>query len=96
VRRASNPFAQRPSGVSRFAIDGSAERAPWMSNFRRYLLPRLLILERRGLPPVVDCLGTRPSQAARSRPLAKLSALPMAAIKLYLEFNDLPRLVEAR
>ena len=51
-----------------------------MSNFRRYLLPRLLIPESLGFPPVVDCFGTRPSHAARSRPLAKLSALPMAAI----------------
>src|SRR5271165_1602581 len=34
-----------------------------------------------GLPPVVNCRGTRPSQAARSRPRSKLSACPMAAIK---------------
>ena len=34
----------------------------------QYLLPRLLIRSSFGLPPVVNCRGTRPSQAARSRP----------------------------
>ena len=36
---------------------------------------------RRGLPPVVDWRGTRPSHAARSRPRAKELALPTAAIR---------------
>ena len=33
------------------------------------------------LPAVVDCLGTSPNHGARSRPLAKLSAWPIAAVK---------------
>ena len=32
---------------------GIAARAPWISILRRYLLPRLVIPSRRGLPPVV-------------------------------------------
>jgi hypothetical protein len=67
-------FAHRPSGVSRSAIWGSAARAPWINCLRRYLLPRLLIPSSFGLPPVVNCLGTKPSHAARSRPWPKLSA----------------------
>ena len=35
--------------------------------------------EKRGFPPVVACRGTRPSQAARSRPRAKVRASPTAA-----------------
>ena len=35
------------------------------------MLPRLLIPSSFGLPPVVNCRGTRPSQAARSRPWSK-------------------------
>lgn len=39
-----------------------------------------------GLPPVVACRGTRPSQAARSRPRAKVRAFPTAATKA-IKFN---------
>ena len=41
--------------------------------------PRLLIPSSFGLPPVVICFGTSPSQAAKSRPRSKVSALPIAA-----------------
>jgi hypothetical protein len=51
--------------------------------------PRLLIPTRRGLPPVVTCRGTKPSHAAKSRPRAKLSPWPMAAISA-VAFNALP------
>ena len=74
-------FAHRPSGVSRSAIWGSAARAPCINCLRRYLLPRLLIPSSFGLPPVVNCLGTKPSHAARSRPWSKLSARPTAATR---------------
>ena len=66
---AHEPFlAHRPSGVSCSATWGSAARAPWISCLRRYVLPRSLpILRSFGLPPVVNCRGTMPSQAERSR-----------------------------
>ena len=77
--RASSPRSQPPSGVSLLDKVGRAARAPWISILRRYLLPRLLIPSSFGLPPVVICFGTSPSQAARSRPRPKVSALPIAA-----------------
>ena len=43
-------------------------------------LPRLLIPSRRGLPPVVACAGTMPSQAEKSRPLRKADPFPTVAI----------------
>src|SRR5215831_5401620 len=45
--------------------------APLIRSRRKYWLPRLDIPPRRGLPPVEFCRGTRPSQAANSRPLQK-------------------------
>src|SRR5207342_3709446 len=55
--------------------------APLISSRRRYWLPRLDILPRRFLPPVEFCRGTRPSQAANSRPLRKpLGSVTVAAI----------------
>ena len=43
------------------------------------MLPRFVIPNSFGLPPVVAWRGTRPSHAARSRPLSKVAALPTAA-----------------
>src|SRR6516162_3292977 len=45
--------------------------APLIRSRRKYGLPRLDIPPRRCLPPVEFCRGTRPSQAANSRPLRK-------------------------
>src|SRR5262249_37031644 len=46
-------------------------QAPLIRSRRKYWLPRLDIPPRRCLPPVEFCRGTRPSQAANSRPLRK-------------------------
>src|SRR6185369_11400228 len=60
--------------------------APLISNRRKYWLPRLDMPPRRCLPPVEFCRGTRPSQAANSRPLRKppgsatLAAIALAMI----------------
>src|SRR6516164_7912875 len=45
--------------------------APLIRSRRKYWLPRLDIPPRRCLPPVEFCRGTRPSQAANSRPLRR-------------------------
>ncbi|CBJ88376.1 hypothetical protein XNC1_0293 [Xenorhabdus nematophila ATCC 19061] len=42
-------------------------RAHRTNNLRKCLLPRLLIPGRVGLPPVLDCRGTSPIDAAKSR-----------------------------
>src|ERR1700735_1379514 len=89
-------FAHRPSGVSRSAIWGSAARAPWINCLRRYLLPRLLIPSSFGLPPVVNCLGTKPSHAARSRPWLNLSARPTAATRAEATIAPIPGIVVNR
>ena len=62
--------------------DGSAARAPWISILRRYLSPRLLIRNSFVLPPVLNCLGTSPSPAAKSRACSKASPRPIAAISV--------------
>ena len=46
---------------------------------RRYRLPRFDILPRMVRSPVDICFGTRPSQAAKSRPLENASPVPIAA-----------------
>src|SRR5438874_9570919 len=53
--------------------------AAWISSVRRYLLPRLEMRPRIERPPVLYCRGTRPSQAAKSRPRSKASPVPIAA-----------------
>src|SRR5205085_12408426 len=69
--RLSRPRSQLPSGVVVLDSEGRAARAPWMMSLRRYLLPRLVIPSSFGLPPVLACRGTSPSQAERSRPRLK-------------------------
>ena len=64
---ASRPRSHWPSRVLLRLKVGKAARAPWISILRKYLLPRLVMPSRRGLPPVVACRGTSPSQAARLR-----------------------------
>src|SRR5262249_29426044 len=55
--------------------------APLIRSRRKYWLPRLDIPPRRCLPPVEFCRGTRPSQAANSRPLRKpLGSTTVAAM----------------
>src|SRR5215472_353295 len=55
--------------------------APLIRSRRKYWLPRLDIPPRRYLPPVECCRGTRPSQAANSRPLRKpLGSTTVAAM----------------
>jgi hypothetical protein len=53
----------------------SAARAPWLNNFRRYLLRRLVIPSRRGLLRVFDWRGTRPSLAASALSTAAIGAV---------------------
>src|SRR5215472_7211310 len=56
--------------------------APLIRSRRKYWLPRLDIPPRRCLPPVEFCRGTRPSQAANSRPLRKpLGSTTVAAMR---------------
>ena len=63
-----------PTAVLLLVNEGIADRAPWISILRRYLLPRFVMSRSFGLPPVVACRGTRPNHAARSRPLSNVAA----------------------
>src|SRR6266480_487205 len=68
-RRRRNPITH---GSALVAFDRSKlALAPLIRSRRKYWLPRLDIPPRRCLPPVEFCRGTRPSQAANSRPLRK-------------------------
>jgi hypothetical protein len=93
---AISPRSHAPNEVGLSHSMGMAARAPWIKSLRRYLLPRLLIPTRRGLPPVVTCRGTKPSQAARSRLRAKLSPWPMAAISAVAFNTPTPGMVIRR
>ena len=64
--------------------------APWMKSRRRWTFPRLLIEPRVDLPPVENCRGTRPSQAAISRPRLNIRALPTAATVAVAMIGPIP------
>src|SRR5215475_15020927 len=78
-RRRRSPITQ---GSALVALERSRlALAPLISSRRKYRLPRLEMPPRRTLPPVEFCRGTRPSQAANSRPLRKaLGSTTVAAI----------------
>ena len=59
-------------------------------------LPRLVMPSSRGLPPVVAWRGTRPSQAARSRPRANVPASPTAATSAVALSAPTPGMVSKR
>ena len=90
-----NPRSHSPISVFPLAKAGRAARAPWMSIRLRYPLPRLVIPRSRGLPPVVNCRGTRPSQAARSRPRLNASAFPTEATKAVAFKGPIPGIVDS-
>jgi hypothetical protein len=85
--------SQPPSGVALVKSVGSADLAPWISSFRKYLLPRFVMPTKRGFPPVVIWRGTSPSQAARSRPRANASPLPIAATSAVAFSTPMPGMV---
>ena len=67
---------------ARLAAAGRRSRTTWAActkRVRRYLLPRLEILPSMVRSPVDSCFGTRPSQAAKSRPCLKPLPVPIAA-----------------
>src|SRR5512143_3129982 len=70
-----------PQASAASAQEWQGRARPWISILRKYLLPRLVMPSRRGLPPVVTCRGTSPSQAARSQPRAKVWPSPTAATR---------------
>jgi hypothetical protein len=63
---------------------------------RRYLLPRLEILPSKVRSPVDSCFGTRPSQAAKSRPCLKPLPVPMAATMALEMIGPIPGTVVRR
>src|SRR5438045_2258065 len=70
--------------------------APLISSRRKYWLPRLDMPPRRCLPPVEFCRGTRPSQAANSRPLRNpLGSATLAAIAVAM-IGPMPGIVARR
>src|SRR5579862_1614725 len=60
------------------------------------MLPRLLMPSSLALPPVEYCRGTRPSQAAKSRPLRKAAPLPMAATMAVATIGPIPGICRMR
>jgi len=96
VREPLRPHDASSSSNAFASFVGKAARAPCISIFRKYLLPRLVMPNKRGLPPVVACRGTRPSHAARLRPRAKVSASPTAAISAVALSAPIPGMLVSR
>src|SRR5881394_749765 len=70
--------------------------APLIRSRRKYWLPRLDIPPRRCLPPVEFCRGTRPSQAANSRPLRKPLGSTTVATMAVAMIGPMPRTLARR
>ena len=60
------------------------------------MLPRLLMPSSLALPPVEYCRGTKPSHAAKSRPLRKAAPLPMAATIAVATIGPMPGILRMR
>ena len=71
--RASILASQGSFVAPRRAAQLTTAMAPVINSRRRSRWPIFDILPSLGLPPVVCCRGTSPSQAAKSRPRRKLS-----------------------
>src|SRR5665213_2130778 len=77
----SSSFARHGSFLA--CLPFSTAVAPFTSSRLRYPLPRLLMGPSLTLPPVPSWRGTRPREAAKSRPLSKcLGSVTIAAIAL--------------
>ena len=74
-------FDPRLEPVQRSQLFGRIRttQAACTNRTRRSRLPRFDILPRMVRSPVEICFGTRPSQAAKSRPFEKASPVPIAA-----------------
>src|SRR5215472_5016232 len=70
--------------------------APLIRSRRKYWLPRLHIAPRRCLPPVEFCRGTRPSQAANSRPLRKPLGSTTVAARAVAMIGPMPGTLASR
>src|SRR4051812_45400173 len=69
----------------------TAELAAWMSNVRRYVSPRLVILPSLALPPLECCLGVSPIQAPNCAPLLNCLKSPTVATTAEAVTGPTPR-----
>src|SRR5246500_180842 len=79
-----------------FVLGSHTASSPRKKDFRRYLVPRLLVPVSCCLPPVECSPGTTPSQAANPRPFLKAAPLPMAAIVAVAINGPLPGIATRR
>lgn len=70
--------------------------APQIKSRRRSRWPILDVAPSRVLPPDDFCLGVSPSQAAKSRPLPKLSAVGASASSAVAQITPMPGIVIRR
>ena len=66
-----------------------------MKSVRKEVLPRLEMRPRMVRPPLEICRGTRPRQAARSRPLSKAAPSPTAETMALAMIGPIPGTAEA-
>src|ERR1700674_4282477 len=71
------------------------ERAPWISNVRRYTSPRLLIPPIFTLPPVPSWRGTMPSQAGTCRAFLKFFVSPSVATNALAVRGPMPAIASS-
>src|SRR3546814_20087055 len=71
--RATMRASHESSGIDLRPIQFRRDIAPMISSLRMSACPAFEVRPRRSLPPEENWRGTRPSQAAKSRPQLKLS-----------------------
>src|SRR5580704_15385218 len=88
----------RPSAERRVTLRDMGQRGarPVDQLFAQILVAALADSEQLRLTPVVNCLGTKPSHAARSRPWLKVSARPTAATTAEATIAPIPGIVVNR
>ena len=73
-----------------------AERAPWTNKVRTYLSPHFEMPSICTRPPVPVCRGTRPNQAANSRPLLNAAGSPIVVIAAVAVSTPTPGIAASR
>ena len=94
--RASMPANHAPALSGLRPATFVTELAPMMRSLRKLRSPIFVVRPRRSFPPLECCRGTRPSQAAKSRPRRKVLAAGASATSAVAITGPTPGIVISR
>jgi len=94
--RASMPANHAPALSGLRPATFVTELAPMMRSLRKLRSPIFVVRPRRSFPPLECCRGTRPSQAAKSRPRRKVLAAGASAASAVAITGPTPGIVISR